>query len=207
MVNNNMTFKCLCTVVLLCACCILIFAQERYIHDSVFLPELTIKNQEMCQYIANRLKKNKITNDTLFLEVRKEIYYLDKPIWIRKLYARLGVEVPGRKRAQKLNRTVLFLLSSENYNHRLLGYIDRGIPNINGYFYIDEVCIIVYDGREKDCKIGNVGLIDSTLSGEGRYFTDSPDKRSGIKVGLCSIEMDYFIKDKKLKKIYEYVEK
>ena len=202
-----MTFKCLCTVVLLCACCILIFAQERYIHDSVFLPELTIKNREMCQYIANRLKKNKITNDTLFLVVRNEIYYLDKPIWIRKFYARLGVEEPGRKRAQKLNRTVLFLSSSENYNSNLLLYINRGIPNINGYFYIDKVCIIVYGGREKDCKIDNVGLIDSTLSGKGRYFTDSPDKRYGIKVGLCSIEMDYFVKNNKLKKIYEYVKK
>lgn len=204
MVNNNMTFKCLCTVVLLCACCILTFAQERCIHDSVFLPELTIKNQEMCQYIANRLKKNKITNDTLFLEVHNEIYYLDKPMWIRKLIYRVNLDMFMRHRS---DRIVLFISSHENYVSNFLEYTLLGNLSIKGYLYINDICIIVYDHKKEEKIFDKIDLFDTISSKKGRYFKYPAIEVCSYFCGIHSIEMDYFVKKNKLKKIYEHFKK
>lgn len=205
---KNSIFICLCMAVLLLTCLNVTFAQKGCVHDSIFLPELTIKNYELYQDIVCRLERNKIENDTLFMSVRNEIYYLDKPIWIRKLCSMLHIEEPGRLRAERLNRIVLGLFSIENYNSTLLDYISYGFPIIKGYFYINEVCIIVSISDNKNTElIAKIELMDSTSSGNGRFFTDRPDKRYGYWVGQNSIEMKYFVKKNKLKKIYEYVKK
>ena len=137
-------------------------------------------------------------DDTLFMFLNS----YDIPICFKKY--RYKHNIDNKLPKCQVNRTVIEIISSRNYIFYLKGYIINSVPNIKGYIYTNGICVIVCDEGVFD----KVDLFEVTSSDSGGYFSyKHAGWGYGIMAGLGPIELIYFVKNNKLKKIYEHVEK
>lgn len=87
--------------------------------DSIYILNLTFKNENSFRVIEKELSKNEIIDDTLFLSVNH-------------------VFKDGKNNS---NKVYLYIIGGENYNSYIKSF------RFKGYFYIHNICILVQDSE------------------------------------------------------------
>lgn len=148
--------------------------------DSIFLPELSIKNYDLYQNIAEQLKINNINRGTLLLTAAESNKYKTKKINTVKY---------------KEHPLILFFTNKINCNSDVTYYTENAI----GYFYINDVCVIADKLNYYGYCLDKINLFDSIQNEKGRFFSFQQ-----IKDDMCkdnSIDyLSYTIYNNKLKK-------
>lgn len=152
-------------------CANVLFAQENeLVLDSTFMRKLEI-NGMAHKYIENRLKINKIKNDTLFLSIGN----------VSKYDKRTG------KYLICSNLNALKIFSPLYYS----SYLDSG--KFKGYFYVNNNCIIVFDDF-----VDSLDLFSENEMG-GKYFTYYRFVMPARGIGYVYLCYFIFIKHNKIK--------